>query len=167
MGGLIVLVSLLTWIAVCVALAAWLVRRLRPKRYEGAVASLLFLVILILPVADELAARPKFEALCREGAVLKIDAERIKGKTVRVDISPVNSLVEGMPIPVLYSHFRFRDVRTGEVLAEYETYQARGGFMARATGFPGGPWAGNYSCVSDDEGTIPRRYGFTLINQLG
>lgn len=166
MGGLIVIVILAMWVTASIALAMWLARRLGLKRFKTGVTFLLFFAVLGLPVADELAARPKFELLCRKGAVLKIDAEKIRGKTVRVEISPANQLLEGMPIPVLYSHIRFRDVLTGEVLAEYETYQAQGGVMARATGFPSGiqPWTGNYSCVPDDRGTIPKRYGFTLVN---
>jgi hypothetical protein len=166
MGGLILVTCLAIWGVACITLAAWLVNRARLKRFKTAVSILLALTIFILPVADELAARPGFEALCREGAVLKINPEKIKGRTVRLDISPTNRLLEGRSIPILHSHYSFRDVVTGEVLAQYDAYQARGGFMARATRLPAGPqpWTGTYSCVPADEGGIAKRYGFTLVN---
>ena len=86
---------------------------------------------------------------------------------VRLDISPENRHLEGTIIPILYSRFSYRDVTSEEELAWYEVYAAKGGFMARWTGFPegGNPWTiENSVCVPPNEGSISKRYGFTLTN---
>lgn len=167
MGGLIVFAVLGLWIWVCIAITRWCARRVRLRTARILIAPILFLAIFALPVVDELIARPQFNALCKKGAVLKIDAEKIKGRRVRVVIEPSQKPVGGTAIPILFSHYSLRDVRTDEELAAYDSYLARGGFMSRLTGFPGGnsPWTFDRpGCSPPDEGSQSMRYGFTLIN---
>jgi hypothetical protein len=140
MIGLLVLGMVIVWLAA----AIWIARRatrlipVGPK-WRPLVAIGLFLLVFFLPVADELAARLSFYALCKEGAVLRIDQRKIKGTTVALTVDPSKALLTGHPIPILHSHFAFRDARTGELLAEYDTYQARGGLIARVIALTGDP----------------------------
>lgn len=166
MGGLLVLAVFFGWLAA----AIWLARRIShaidiKPRYRGLALALLSIVIFLLPVADELAARPSFAALCREGAVLKINAEKIRGKTVQVIVDPSNAPLPGMFIPILHSHVSYRDPSTGEVLAEYDIFQARGGLLSRAVPVArGGPLTGDYYCAPERDQPWDKRYGFAVLN---
>jgi hypothetical protein len=165
MIGLLVLFMLALWLAA----AIWIARRVarlipvRPK-WRPLVAVGLFLVVFLLPVADELAARPSFNRLCREGAVEKINVARIAGRTVRLVEDPQSAPLGGALIPIYHSHFEYRDSESGEMLGEYEMYIGEGGFLARLIRLPTShPLTGTFFCAPQDEGSIPRRYGFVVL----
>jgi len=96
-----------------------------------------------------------------------IDAQKIRGKRIRLVISPSNQRIEGAAIPIINSHYAYRDIESGEELASFDVYTAKGGFMARWTQFPEGghPWTIEGStCVPASEGTLNKQYGFTVVN---
>jgi hypothetical protein len=162
---LLVLFMLALWLAA----AIWIARRVarlipvRPK-WRPVVAIGLFLLVFFLPVADELAARPSFNYLCRTGAVLKIDAEKIKGRNVILSANDSDGRMKGMLIPVFHSHFEYRDAISGEVLGEYEMYIGEGGLLARTVGLASAhPITGPFFCAPEDRLTAKQRYGFTIL----
>jgi hypothetical protein len=168
MAGLMLFGALFIWLFVVIQLARWLTRAAKVRdSLRRVVLFALVVFIFLLPVADELAARPAFEALCREGAVLRIDAQKIRGRVVRVEIGPEQPVLGIFtPIPIHHSHVAFRDASTGDLLGEYDTYRADGGLLGRQLRplGPSGPLTGTYSCVPKDEGTISKRYAFHLVN---
>jgi hypothetical protein len=85
-------------------------------------------------VVDEIVGGYQFRALCRENAVLRIDAERIKGRTVRVVVAPLNEILPGKAIAIYRSHESFRDTATNEEIASNEWYFAKGGWFIRMLG---------------------------------
>jgi len=167
MGGLIALVVLAGWVTACASASIWIMKRLAVARFRTLIAMLIFGAFAFLPVADELIARPQFNSLCKEGAWLRIDAKGIKGRLIRLDVSPSNEQIDGYLIPILHSHYSYRDTVTDEQLAWFDVYTAKGGVMARWTQFPegGGPWTMESAvCVPPNEGKLSQQYGFTLIN---
>jgi hypothetical protein len=165
MIGLLVLGILALWVAAAFWMARRLARAIPMKAGARPWASFgLFVLIFLLPVADELAARPSFNALCREGSTERIDAQRIAGRTVRLVVNPRNARLKGTFVPVYHSHFEYRDAQTGDVLGGYEVYLAEGGLIARKLRFPTSrPLTGAFLCAPEDEGSIPKRYGFTVL----
>ena len=103
-------------------------------RWRWPVVALLFVVLLPLPVADELVARPQIERLCREGAVLKIDEQKIKGRRVKSSGEPSNADVPGTAIRVTFTRAVYRDENTGEELASMGYYVITGGWLIRTLG---------------------------------
>jgi hypothetical protein len=166
MGGLILFGVLFVWTSVSARLARSLSRAIDIKPSLRAFASIaLAILIFLLPVADELAARPYFEALCHKGAVLRIDEQKIRGKDVMLTIDPSNERVKWAIIPMFHSHFEYRDAVTTEVLAEYETYAAHGGVLARIIAFNGShPWTGTFYCAPEVGADLRKRYGFVVLN---
>jgi hypothetical protein len=123
------------------------------------------LLLFLLPVADELAAKPSFYNLCRSGAVLKIKAEKIKGRSVLLTIDPSHERMPGTIVPVFHSHYAYRDPQSGEVLAEYELYSAQGGVLARWIGFTRSqPLTGSLFCASEERVAIEAQYDFIVLN---
>jgi hypothetical protein len=167
MGGLILLTAFAAWIAVCISIATRLVRQLPAERFKSSVAILVFAVLFLLPISDEVVGRYQLSSLCRQGAVLKINAESIRGKSIRLSISPSNQLLPSTAIPILHSHYSYREATTGAELAQYDVYTARGGAVARWMQFPEGghpltiPSA---TCVPEYQGLLSKRFDFTLLN---
>jgi hypothetical protein len=165
MIGLLVLSVLLLWFFAAGALARRIAKSLpmNPKWQPiGAVG--IFVVLFLLPVADEIAARPGFEILCHKRAVLTVDAARIKGKTVRIVGIVWSAPLEGALMTTYRSQLAYVDANSGEVLGRYETYTAQGGALARAIGFPPSrSWTGSFYCAPDEIATAPKTLGFSVV----
>lgn len=134
MAGLLSLALLVGWFIA----ALWLARQLTSKVKNGVLRTALMIpaviVVVGLPVADEIIGGFQFRALCRERAVLKIDAEKIKGKTVRMVSDPENKDLENTIVRIYYTRVSYRDVTTQEELASNGYLVAMGGQLIRALG---------------------------------
>ncbi len=122
------------------------------RAWRMVVELLVFVVLLPLPLADELIARPAFDALCRERAQLTVHAPASLGpqsQRLRLRPEPVDSLGLG----VLVQPWWVLGEGGGLVQASYNTVEARGGWLAR--------WA------SDDPGHRPLSFkGFCEPHDL-
>lgn len=164
MIGLLVLGAVVVWFFVARGIARWLARTLSIKANVRPWASAgLFVLVFLLPVADELAARPYFMALCRDRSAFKIDEKAIRGKTVSVRVDPANEVVTRVPTEIVRSHVAFRDVATGALLAEYDMYQGSGGLLARFVALTGTPGiTGRFFCSPERESSLAEQYGFVV-----
>ena len=132
MAGLLSIALLVGWIIVSILLARRLTSRLKNGLLRAVLMTLAVIVLVALPVADEIIGGFQFRALCRDNAVLKIDAERIKGKTIRMVIDPSNKDVDNTAVRIYYSRVSYRDAVTGEELGSNSDYVAMGGILIRA-----------------------------------
>jgi hypothetical protein len=166
MAGLLLFTVVAIWLAVAISLARRIssVIRLNPiPRWIG--TSCFGLVLFLLPVADELAAKPSFYQLCRSAAVLKIKAEKIKGRSMLLTIHPSHERISGTIVPVFHSHYAYRDRQSGEVLAEYELYSGQGGVLARWIGFARSqPLTGSLFCAPEERVAMEAQYDFIVLN---
>lgn len=132
MAGLLSIALLAGWLAV----AVWIARRLTTAVKNSLLRTTLMLAtvvaLLALPVADEIIGGFQFRALCRENAVLKINAEQIKGKTIRIVNDPLNKDVANTIVRIYYTHHSYRNIETGEELASFNDYTADGGILFRS-----------------------------------
>jgi hypothetical protein len=131
MAGLISIAVLVGWIVA----AIWFAKRASKdiKNPVGRLALTLFLIaaIVTLPVADEIIGGFQFRALCAEKAVLKIDAQKIRGRIVRMTSNPSNKDVENTAIRIYYTHVIFQDIATKEELASNGYVVAKGGILVK------------------------------------
>ena len=162
MFGLLSIALVVAWFFA----ARWIARKLtgsmssRLKRTS--LTWLAVAVIFVLPVIDEIIGGFQFRALCKEHAVLKVNAEKIKGKTVRVVVDPSNKDVDNTAVRIYYTHLSYRDVETGEELANTRWYTATAGVLIRIlTGNSGSTLTIHPSTCSAG---LSKSYGFTLIN---
>lgn len=169
MSGLFLLLVVFAWLAAVVLLTHWIMKRVsfKPKVVRAVMALLIFILLLPLPVVDEIIGGYQYRTLCREKAVLRIDAEKAKGRTVRVVIDPSNEILQGTAIMIYHSHLSFRDVNTSEEIASYNRYVAKGGWFIRMLGISGNNaplTIGLPGCSPENSGTFPKQYGLKLIN---
>lgn len=164
MAGLLSIALLVGWFIAAVWLARRLTSRLKNGLLRAVLMTLAVVVLVALPVADEIIGGFQFRALCRDNAELKIDAEKIKGKTIQVVVDPANQDVDNTPIRIYYSRFSYRDVNSNEELATYSRYVAVSGWLVRALAmgntFP--PLTIHPStCNLTGQGDLSKKYGFT------
>lgn len=118
-------------------LVSRLTRGIRNTKLQLLAGGGAFLLLLALPLADEIVGAFQFHALCKANAVLRIDAEKAKGKVARLVITPVKAdeIVPGVALPIYHSHFSFVDVVQQEELGQFDRYSVKGGWFFRALGF--------------------------------
>lgn len=126
-------------------------------------------LMLVLPLADEIVGAYQFKALCRENAVLKIDAERIKGKTVRLVINPSNETVPGTALRILHTRYSFFDPTSNAVLGKFDAYGVKGGWLIRSLGISNSNSPivlGKHWCAPPLSITqLQKEYSFTVADQ--
>jgi hypothetical protein len=165
MIGLLVLGALIVWFFIARGIAKRIAKAIPiSARWHSIAAIGIFVIVFLLPVADELAAWPGFGILCHNRAVLAIDAARIKGKTVRIVGTVRSAQVDGAIMTTYRNQLTYVDASSGEVLGNYETYTAKGGVLARAIGFPPShSWTGSFYCAPDGIAAAPETYGFSVL----
>ena len=131
MIGIIFLAIIGLWIWADVRITRWLLRRVSSRILHHFLAIIVFVTLLVLPVADEIIGGFQLRALCEKNAVLNVNAAKIIGKEVRVSTDPANNVVGGTMVRILYSRSSYRDADTNEELASYGYYVANGGWLIR------------------------------------
>lgn len=167
MTGLFMMVLAIVWLVLAILISRSASRVFKHGSARTISALATFALLLPLPVADELIGIHQLDALCRKGAVLTIDAQRIKGRSIRLVVDPIWEPVSGAWIQIRYSRFSYRDASTNEELASYKLYNAGGGWLAHALGIAGhdAPLLVNQSgCPFSGESHLARTYQFSLIN---
>lgn len=155
------------WIWGVFRISRWSGGRVAGGRWRWPIAALVFAVMLPLPVLDELIARPQIETLCREGAVFKIDEQKIKGRRVKYSAEPLNERMPGTAIPVSFTRGVLRDAETAEGLGSFGWYTVKGGILIRVMGASesNSPLFARSGCApSEGEHEAAKRVGFTIIN---
>lgn len=134
MTGLIFLAVLAAVLGLAVLLSRHVTRHIQNRFVRSAAIAAMTLGIMSLLVIDELIGGYQFRQLCRENAVLRIDAEKARGHTVRTVFDPLNESLPGKAIAIFHSHKSYRDVSTNKEIASNEWYFAKGGWFVRLLG---------------------------------
>jgi hypothetical protein len=168
MIGILFFVAVGVWVWASAKLAGSVGNRLVSKQpWRSYAKAFVFVLLMFLIVGDEVIGGFQLRALCRENAVLRIDAEKIKGKRIRLSFEPLDKYLDGIPIRIRWTRRSFRDIATNEELAFYSSYVATGGWFIRMlamgnsvspmTIFPS-------SCIATEAGNLEKKYGFKLVN---
>ena len=166
MAGLIFLAILFALFFAALWLAKMLTNKLPARVPREPVMGLVVVLLVILLVADEIVGGFQFRALCEKNAVFKINAEKIKGKNIRVFFEPSNKVLDGTAVRISYSHSVYRDVETNEELASEGSYIAKGGWFIRTIGFSDStpPLTFPSACSPPDRRDPTKVYEFNLVN---
>ena len=83
MSGLILIAVLWIWFLIAKSLSAFFTQQMQLGALKKLAQVLLFVLILVLPVADEIVGGFQFRALCKAEAVAIYDEAKVRGKTVK------------------------------------------------------------------------------------
>jgi hypothetical protein len=145
MGGLLLLVALVVWFLVVVWGAKALALRLAPEPWRALIALALVVVLLPVPVADEIVARRQFKQLCDANSTVLVDRVTAVGKKVYLAEVPFVD-VEGPWVRVVRRPYRFVDVKSGETVVSWNEFGAVGGIFFRNLTEGGVPMLFKGSC---------------------
>lgn len=143
MTGILLLAVAFVWIAVAALLARATARALADGIKRSALGVAIFVLLLPVPVADEILGGLQLWSLCTEGAVPRYSKERLRGRSVRLRLVPHPQVPKVMqtptrlisaPIPIEERTVEWADVETDEVLLSYKAYRAKGGLLIRVLG---------------------------------
>ena len=166
MAGIIFLAILFALFTAALWLAREFTKKLPPRFARAPVTGLVVVLLLTSLVADEIVGGFQFRALCEKNAVLKINAEKIKGKAIRVSGEPANEVVGGTAVKIYQSRRVYRDSETNEELASYSKYTAEGGWFIRTIGFSDStpPLTFPSACSPPDRRSPEKVYDFKFVN---
>ena len=165
MAGLIVLAIFAGLFFAALWLAKILTSKLPPRVPRTPAMGLVVILLLTSLVADEIVGGFQFRALCEKNAVLKINAEKIKGKRIKSSGEPANEILKGTAVQIYHTHNVYRDAETNEELASYSRYTAKGGWFIRTIGFSDSTPPLTFSSVCVPDWNSPEKvYQFKFIN---
>lgn len=144
-------------------LTLFLTRRMESGPKTTVVECLLFLILLVLPLIDEIVGGIQFAQLCKANSTVQFDRMKAAGKTVYLsDVEDIN--VKGTWVPIRLQPWRYIDAVTGEPIVTFNILHATGGWLIRTLGiFEGNaPISFNSYCAPGGS----RAYVYDLFRKL-
>lgn len=126
MGGLILFFVIGLWLAFAIWLSKTITKKLPIAWWRIPVGVLVFGVLLLLPVIDEIVGGRQFEQLCKDNSTIQVNRATAVGKTVYLAQTP-DVEIKGTSVRVVLKPWRYVDATTGELVVSYNTLQAVGG----------------------------------------
>jgi hypothetical protein len=133
MGGLILLFILCAWGYASYSLAILIAQPIKNPEIKTGVNIALLVLIFIAPVADDIIGGFQFRALCSESAVLVVDEERARGKTVTSQNIESKKHDEYF-VPIVESYESYKAVGSNETIISWNVFRAQGGLLSRSLG---------------------------------
>lgn len=127
MGGLIFFFLLFIWVGIAIFIAS-VAYKILPKKWWGLVFTFIFfLVLLPLPVFDDLMGSFEFRRLCKELPLIQFDPVKARGRTVYTD--DTRTKIDSKWIPFVVHEWRYLDVNTDELILSYSEIHSQGGWL--------------------------------------
>jgi|1186.fasta_scaffold15175_2 hypothetical protein len=131
MSGLIFLAVLVLWVGIAALIAVFIFRKLPERPWRIAVAIVFFVLLIPLPLIDEIVGKGQFEQLCRENSTIQVARAKAAGKTVYLADTPPEE-VKGTWVRIVLQPWRYVDATTNETVVSYNTLQAERKFFLTA-----------------------------------
>ena len=131
MTALIFLVALGLWLFTAIKLSQKIPRWLGLTK-DG-ISLMIFPLVFLAPIADELIGRWQFNRLCEREAVVTLSPDWEKVKRARERDIPIVTL-DGYFIRILSQHVEYFDADTGKNFLTNQAFHSYGGFLAYRMG---------------------------------
>lgn len=154
------------WIVICFAVVMFGGRFLPNVWWTYLIRAIVFVVLIPLPLMDEIIAGPEFEKLCRQRASVSVDLPNPRGRTVSFkDSERMDLQLTGLR--VVQTRRNYADVDTGELVYHYVRLDATGGWFARSIAVSEGrvPLLFEGTCQPNDVDTIDSKLGVKRVNR--
>lgn len=164
MTGLLLLVVLGIWLAFVIFITPKLTGWVRHTILKRVIQIVLFLSILVLPLADEIIGGIQFRELCRNAEAVKVDESKTVGRTVILKLSDGKN-VGGTAVAIREQSWKYVDHQNGEELLSYKTFRANGGWLISALGISetNAPLSFHNVCGPSDAKTIFKNLNIKII----
>lgn len=129
MTGIFLIIVILVWLGVAIWLSKLVTQRIEHSAVRWLISVLLFAVLMVAPVTDEIIGGYQFQELCQKDAFLNLKETAIRGQSVIAEVKHVDELLTGTAIPIRWTNFVYKKLNTDEILASYSVYSAKGGWF--------------------------------------
>lgn len=166
MTGILLVAVVLVWLALTVTLTRWIIRVIKSPGLKLFAGIVVFLVLLVAPLLDELIGAFQFDSLCRRYAVQEIDAQNAMNRQVVFVPRGDDKFAEGTAVRIRIDPHVYKDAQTERVLVTYHTLHAEGGWLVRATKISAtnSPMLFRSGCGPRDEDAFKKNLNITVIN---
>jgi hypothetical protein len=164
MTGVLLIAAAGVWALLAWRFSGWATRLASTKGLKWLIRLLAFAALLICPLADEIVGGFQFKSICDREAVLKIDPERVRGRTLKQIAT--QSFRADTVLRTEEWRNSFVDATTGEELASFKWLRMSGGWFIQVLGISEGnaPLSINpATCWPVIQGSLSEKYQFTLI----
>lgn len=161
MTGILLLFVMATWLAIAVWVSRTIAKKIPLPDWRMPIGILMFVVLLPLPLIDEIVGGRQFEKLCKENTTIQVNRATAVGKTVYFLPKP-DVEIEGTWVRVVLQPHQFTDAKTDELVFSYNTLTAVGGRFIRALGISEGGMPMTFNGTCGPEESVKN-----LVNSLG
>ncbi|MDL2336354.1 MAG: hypothetical protein QFE16_00785 [Pseudomonadota bacterium] len=166
MTGILLITVAIAWLIAVLAATRWVVRRVNSPAMKVVSCLVLFPVLLVLPLADELVGKQQFDSLCKKYAVQVIDEKHAMNRRVVFVLPEHDQFVEGTALQIRIDPNVYRDAETNQVLVSYYTLHAKGGWFIRTLGISetNAPLLFESGCAPEEQDAFKKKFNITVIN---
>lgn len=137
MTGLLLIFVAVIWLVIALFLIAFIASKIPGRALSLVISIPLFIVLLPMPLMDEIIGGRQFEQLCKENSTIQVDELKAAGKKVYLAELP-SIQINDKWVPISLQPWRFLDVTTSETVVSYNTLKATGGIFIRTLGISEG-----------------------------
>jgi len=150
-SGIILIFILGVWFVVVIKLTGLATSWMESGKGKYLAYVVMFVLLFLAPVADDIAGGFQFRALCKEGGAPIYVRGIVQGRTVKYSSSGWNEL-NGTIVPIQELTIYWVDATSGKELLTYKKYDADGGWLSRLIGFPEGspPYTFKATCGNEN-----------------
>jgi hypothetical protein len=164
---LLLLGLLASWVLLDLSLCFYIFKAVKSRWLSVPLVILIFPIVFVFPVSDELIAKRKFDELCaKEDAAFKpviVNAENRDLLQVR---NTPTGFITNDPLQIDFTESIYLDLATGEELLKYKVYSVQGGRLIRFLGVSNSNsplTIGHSSCAPKNADALKR--SFRLIRR--
>jgi len=132
MSGIILLTVLAFWFFIVKKLTDFFTSKIYLKIKGKWIYPMVFILVFIAPVMDEIIGGFQFRALCTPENLLVYESEKVRGKAVVPRDIPMETL--NKIIPIVITTGAWEDAETGELLLTYRIISSKGGWLSHFMG---------------------------------
>ncbi|MDU9398910.1 hypothetical protein [Pseudomonas sp. zfem003] len=166
MSGILLIAVLVTWLLICRAISKKLTRNIKSQTRQTTSKLAIFSILFLAPFSDELIGAFQFSSLCDKYAVVEIDEQNAKNRTVIVEPRSSDTYAEGTALKIRIDPYVYRDIETNKVIVRYHILQAKGGWFIRLLGISetNAPLLFNPACEPENVYGFKKTFNIKVVN---
>jgi hypothetical protein len=164
--GLLLIVVFLIWIMICAALSRKITTNIKSRIKKTTGRLIVFLILLLAPLSDELVGLFQFKSLCKQYATVSVDEQNAVNRQARVERRDRDTYAKGTALKIRIDPYVYRDIETNKVIVRYNILQAKGGWLIRLLGISetNAPLLFEPNCEPADVYAFKNKYNIKVVN---
>lgn len=154
------------WVWLVYKFSRWIGGRIPLKQWQIPFTILIFVMLLVAPLADELVGWWQFKSLCDKYAVQLVDEKGALNAHVVSVGGKFGRYESGVAVRIRVQPWIYQDSTSGKVVVSYHTVSAEGGWLIHALGISetNSPLLFSRSCAPVNERGFIERLNITILN---